>query len=202
MTQATTAQEALNALLTDSMPPQGSWGDEPYLWLTDRTHRLIEFTDGYVEELPVPTVMHQAILSFLNDRFKAYLKPRGGFFLFAGLRVRIREGKFREPDLAALRHRWTPGTRTAFGWAQTLRWRSSARMTRTGISSRNALTTPRRAFPSIGSLIPRFETITVLTLGEGAYVEHGVFSRGATATSPLLEGFAADIAALFDFARG
>ena len=99
---ATTSQEALNALLCDMMPPQGHWTDEQYLWLTDRTRRMVEFTDGRIEELPMPTIVHQAILSFLHDLFKAYLGPRGGFVLFAGLRVRIREGKFREPDLAAL----------------------------------------------------------------------------------------------------
>ena len=75
---------------------------------TDRSRRLVEFTDGRVEELPMPTIAHHAILSFLNDLFKTYLKPRGGFVLFAGLRVRICEGKYREPDLAALRDRSHP----------------------------------------------------------------------------------------------
>ena len=45
---------------------------------------------------------------------------------------------------------------------------------------------------------PRDETITVFTLKDGAYVEHGVFGRGGSATSPLLEGFAADVSAVFD----
>ncbi len=45
---------------------------------------------------------------------------------------------------------------------------------------------------------PRDETITVLSLWEDAYVEHGVFVRGDTATSPLLEGFAVDVTAVFD----
>ena len=42
----------------------------------------------------------------------------------------------------------------------------------------------------------------MLTLTEGAYVEHGVFARGDTATSPRLDGFAADVTALFDEAKG
>ena len=45
---------------------------------------------------------------------------------------------------------------------------------------------------------PRDDTITVLTLKGDAYVEHGVFPRGATATSALLEGFTVDVAAVFD----
>ena len=62
----------------------------------------------------MPTIAHQAILSFLNDLFKTYLKPRGGFVLFAGLRVRIREGKYREPDLAVLRDRSDPRNQARF----------------------------------------------------------------------------------------
>ena len=45
---------------------------------------------------------------------------------------------------------------------------------------------------------PRDETITVLTLEGDSYVEHGVFRRGETATSALLEEFAASVAAVFD----
>jgi Uma2 family endonuclease len=49
---------------------------------------------------------------------------------------------------------------------------------------------------------PRHDTITVLALAAGSYVEHGVYSRGDTATtrhgSPLLAGLAIDVASTFD----
>ncbi len=99
------SQEAFKALLCDALPRQGCWTDDEYLWLTDRTRRLIEFTDGRLEELPMSTSTHQAILSFLNDLFKACVAPLGGVVLFSALRLRIREGKFREPDLLLLRDR-------------------------------------------------------------------------------------------------
>jgi hypothetical protein len=38
----------------------------------------------------------------------------------------------------------------------------------------------------------------VLTLAGEAYVEHGVFARGAAATSPLLADLSVDVAAVFD----
>ena len=38
----------------------------------------------------------------------------------------------------------------------------------------------------------------MLTLAAGAYVEHAVYSRGDTATSPLLDGLAVDVASTFD----
>ena len=102
------SRHALASLLCDILPPQGAWSDEAYLWLTDHSRRPIELTDGCVEELPVPTDTHQAILAFLYRLFHHYLRPRGGVVMFSALRMRIREGKFREPDLLALRDRSDP----------------------------------------------------------------------------------------------
>ena len=201
-TTARTSQAELDALLCDSMPPQGCWSEALYLWLTDWTNRPIEFTDGTVELLPMPTVEHQAILSFLNDLFKEYLAPRGGFVLFAGLRVRIREGKFREPDLAALRSRSDPRNEPRY-------WLGAdvvAEVVSPDDPARDLVAKPadyaEAGIPEYWIVDPRVETVTVLTLAGGAYAEHGVFHRGDTATSALLEGFAVDVTALFDFGKG
>ena len=43
------SQDELNAIVCGVLPRQGAWSDEEYLWLTDRSRRLIEFTDSYVE---------------------------------------------------------------------------------------------------------------------------------------------------------
>ena len=56
-----TTQRALERLVLDLLPPQGAWSEQSYLWLTDQTNHLIEFTDGYVEILLMPTERHQAI---------------------------------------------------------------------------------------------------------------------------------------------
>ena len=45
---------------------------------------------------------------------------------------------------------------------------------------------------------PRDETITVLVLDGDAYVEHGVHALGDAAASRLLDGFVADVTAVFD----
>ena len=81
----------------------GSWLDDDYLWLTDRSRHLVELTDGYLEILPSPTRSHQRILAFLYSAFQAFLRPKGGEALFAPLRLRIRPGMFREPDLLVVR---------------------------------------------------------------------------------------------------
>ncbi len=184
------------------MPPQGSWSDEQYLWLTDRTRRLVEFTDGRIEELPVPTATHQAIILFLLDLFKQYLGPRGGFVLFAGLRVRMREGKFREPDVVALRDRSDPRNQDRFwlGADLVVEVVSPDDPDRDLVVKRADYA--EVAIPEYWIVDPRVETVTVLTLAGSAYVEHGVFARGDTATSPLLDGLTLAVTALFDYATG
>ena len=53
----------------------------------------------------MPTFTHQTILALLYRLFHAHLEPHGGVVVFAALRLRIRKGKFREPDLLLLRDR-------------------------------------------------------------------------------------------------
>src|SRR5690242_7680788 len=94
-----TTPEELAELVLDLLPEQGEWSDQAYLWLTDQSNHLIELTDGYIEVLPMPTQRHQAILQLLFLAFHAYLQQHGGRVFVAPLRLLIRPGKFREPDL-------------------------------------------------------------------------------------------------------
>ncbi len=195
---AMTSQEALDAILSDTLPRQGRWSDDDYLWLTDRTRRLIEFTDGCIEELPMPTSTHQAILAFLYRALYAYLAPLGGAVMFSALRLRIREGKFREPDILVLHDRTDPRYQDRFWLGADLVAEivSSDRPERDLVDKRADYA--EAGIPEYWIVDPRHDTITVLTLATGAYVEQGVYSRGDTATSPLLAGLAIDVASTFD----
>ena len=207
MTQATTAaatsQDALNAVLVGAMPSQGSWSDEHYLWLTDRTRRLIEFTDGRVEVLPMPTERHQIILLFLYRLFYSHLREphRDGVVVTSGLRMRVREGKFREPDLLLLRDRSDSRRQDRFWLGADL----VAEIVSPDDPARDLVV--KRAdyaeagVPEYWIVDPDSETVTVLTLAGNTYVEHGVFARGETATSALLDGVAVDVTSLFDEAE-
>ena len=195
------SQEAFNALLRDALPPQGCWTDEEYLWLTDRTRRLIEFTDGRLEELPMPTSTHQAILSFLNDLFKAHIAPKGGIVLFSALRLRIREGKFREPDLLLLRDRHDDRYQDRFwlGADLVLEVVSPDRPERDLVEKRGDYA--EAGVPEYWIVDPRTSAVTVLALEAGYYVEHGMFSPGQMATSPTFPDFQANVAEVFDAAE-
>lgn len=99
----TASQEELEALVLDAAPRQGQWSEEDYLWLSERVSVLIELTDGSIEVLPMPTDRHQSILLFLYRLFFAAVELAGGKVLIAPLRLRIRSGKYREPDLLLVR---------------------------------------------------------------------------------------------------
>ena len=193
-----TSQEALNALLCDLLPPQGAWSDDAYLWLTDSSNRLIEFTDGYVEELPIPTFTHQSVLAFLYDLFRAYLKPRGGVVIFAALRLRLRPGKFREPDLLLLRDRTDRRCQDRYweGADLVVEVVSPDNPDRDLVEKRADYA--EAGIPEYWIADPRDETVRVLSLRGAAYVEHGVYRRGDAATSALLTGLAAEVSAVFD----
>jgi Uma2 family endonuclease len=49
--------------------------------------------------LPMPTDRHQTLSRFLLFALFACVQPLGGTVLYAPLRLQIREGRFREPDL-------------------------------------------------------------------------------------------------------
>lgn len=187
-------EETLLALL----PEQGRWSEEAYLWLTDHTNRLIEFTDGVIEALPMPTDKHQSIIEFVFMALSAFLHPLGGKVHIAGIRLRIRERKYREPDIIALRDAKDPRRENRYwtGADLTLEVVSPDKPARDLIDKR--FDYAEGGVPEYWIVNPLDETITVLKLADGAYVEHGVFRRGDTATSALLPDFTVTVGAVFD----
>ena len=193
-----TTQAELDALLADLLPRQGQWDAEGYLWLTDQTNRLVEFTDGHIEVLPMPTDKHQHILKYLFLAFHAFVQPRGGDVCFAPLRMEIRPGVFREPDLVLLRDARDPRRENRYwrGADLVLEVVSPDQPARDLVEKRGAYALA--GIPEYWIVNPLNETITVLRLDGDRYVEHGVFGRGAQATSVLLAGFAVTVDAVFD----
>ncbi len=191
-------QEQLNNLVLGLLPPQGQWNEDTYLWLTDRTTDFIEFTDGYIEVLPMPTDEHQTMLAYLYQALFAFLQTMGGKVLFAPLRLRIREGKFREPDILLVRDATDPRRQNRFwlGADLVMEIVSPDKPERDLVEKRADYAEAR--IPEYWIVDQRDETIRVLKLEGEVYVEHGVFRRGDRATSALLEGFDVQVADVFD----
>ena len=194
------SQAQVNGLVEEVLP-QGCWSDDDYLWLTDHTRRLVEFTDGYLEILPMPSRGHQRILAFLYSTFHAFLVPVGGEVLFAPLRLRIREGKFREPDLLLVRDARDArsGERFWTGADVVVEVVSPDNPERDLVLKRDDYA--EAAIPEYWIVDPATETVTILRLDGAGYVEHGVYDRHARVDSPGLPEFGVDIGDVFDAAR-
>ncbi|HEV2948898.1 MAG TPA: Uma2 family endonuclease [Gemmataceae bacterium] len=184
--------------LEEVLPRQGTWSEEEYLVLTDHTNRLIEYTDGFLEVLPMPTDRHQAVLQFLFLAFFHFITPRGGKVRFASLRLRVRPGKFREPDLLLLlsatdsrRH-----NRFWFGADLALEVVSEDKPERDLVDKRTDYAEAH--VKEYWIVNPLTETITVLQLRGDAYEEAGTFRRGQSAASILMPEFSVAVAEVFD----
>ncbi len=179
-------------------PLQGLWSVEQYLKLSNQTNHLIEFTDGVIEVLPMPTRDHQVILAFLYEVLLLLIRPRGGKVLFAPLRVQVRPGKFREPDILALRDADDPRNQNEYwlGADLVIEIVSPDRPERD--TEEKPLDYAEAGIPEYWIVNPITATITVLTLEGETYAEHGVFGRGEQASSKLLNGFTVSVDEVLD----
>lgn len=176
---------------------QGLWTEEQFLKLVAGTNRLVEFTDGWIEILPVPTRTHQAILGFVYRVLYPFILELGGELYLSGLGMRTRPGKFRQPDLLALLDAADPRNQNAYwhGADWVLEVVSPGDPNRDLVQKRSDYA--EAGIPEYWIVNPLNDTITVLTLADGQYVEHGLFRPGDRADSPTLPGFTVDVAAVF-----
>jgi Uma2 family endonuclease len=179
-------------------PLQGLWTIEQYLAMTDHSRRLLEYTDGSIELLPMPTDKHQVISRFLLFALFAFIERLGGTVLYAPLRLRIREGKFREPDLLLVRDADDPRRQNSYwlGADLVVEIVSPDDPERDTVEKRADYA--EAGIPEYWIVHPDDETITVLTLHDGTYIEHGVFRRGEQAQSHLLGALSLSVDAVLD----
>lgn len=168
------------------------WSDQEYLDFD--ANQLVEFTDGMIEVLPVPTLTHQLIVQMLFSLLEAFVRPGSlGTVLVAPYKLRIREGAYREPDLIFVlaKHRDWLGEPFASGADLVMEVVSPDRPERDLVRKREEYA--QAGIPEYWIVDPRNGLVTVLALEGSAYAVHGTFSAGATATSRLLEGFAVEV---------
>lgn len=177
---------------------QGLWTEEMYLKISNQSNLLVEFTDGEIEGLPMPTRKHQAILALLYELFVAIIRPQGGKLFFAPLRLQIRPGKLREPDLLLLLDAHDPRNQNEFwlGADLVVEVVSPDNPERDIITKRADYA--EAAIPEYWIVNPLDETITVLQLVDDSYVEHGIFRRGEQANSQLIANLQVDVDQIFD----
>jgi Uma2 family endonuclease len=179
-------------------PPQGGWSEDEYLGLPG--NHLTEFDHGRVEVLEMPSELHQLLVAYLYRALLAFVEASElGTVLFAPFPVKLWEGKLREPDVLFMRR--------AHAQRRHGRYWQGADLVMEVISPddpKRDSETKRREYalagiPEYWLVDPRSETVTVLTLpaDSDSYAVHGVFARGADASSPSLPGFVVGVERLF-----
>ena len=193
----TTSAREYRKVLLEVLPDQGKVSEEDYLWLTDHTSRLLEYTAGYVEVLPMPTSTHQGIVLLFIRLLPPHLDARGGVLRFAPMRLRLRSAKFREPGLMLLLDETDPRNQDRYwlGADLVLEVVSPDNPARDLVEKRQDYATA--GIPEYWIVNPLNRTITVLVLHDGGYVEHGIFVNRALATSTVLAGFSVAVAEVF-----
>ena len=179
--------------IAELFPDQGSWTEAQYLALT--TNRLIEFDNGKVEALPVPTKTHQLIVAFFYELIKAFVGKRGKV-IFAPYRLRVPGGRYREPDVLYMNPEQYARAEERFAAAADL----VMEVVSEDDPDRDYVT-KRRDYADVGVpeywIVDRAERLVlVLRLEQGEYVEHARFTTGETATSHLLTGFSVNVTEL------
>jgi Uma2 family endonuclease len=187
--------------LAHLFPYQGYWTEEEYLDLN--TNHLIEYSNGFLEVLPMPTMAHQDIVIFLFELLKAFVSSRAlGKVYLAPLRVRLARKEYREPDvvfLSAERLKHTTGD-YPHGADLVMEVVSGSQKDR-----ERDLVKKREIYAHFGIqeywiVDPKEWEIIVLRLEGERYAEHGRFGKGEQATSALLPGFSAAVDEVFEAA--
>lgn len=176
-------------------PFQGAWSEEDYLELS--TNHLVEFVDGFIEVLPMPTTSHQLLVLYLFGLLSAFVAERNlGTVLVAALRVRLWRGRYREPDIVLMLKEHSSRMREEYwkGADLVMEVVSKGRKDRERDLETKRREYARAGIPEYWIVDPFQERITVLRLAGKRYIEHGDFPKGTVATSHLLQGFSIDVA--------
>ena len=196
-------QQDLDPEIDALLRKQGAVSEHEYLQLTDYSKRLVEFVDGQIEVLSMPTTQHQAISRYLLHAFEAVVTPLGGEVFYAPLRVQIQRRVYREPDLLVMRAADDPRIGERY-------WMGADLVVEIVSPSPKDAARDYDAKPGDYAAVgiteywivdPQRETITILQLAGASYVEHGVFGHGAVARSPLFPDLAVDVDAVFATGR-
>lgn len=176
-------------------PSQGAWSEEDYLALD--IGQQIEYSDGFLQVLPMPTRAHQLIVAFLYRQLFAFVQAflPGSEVLFAPLPVRLSQRQYREPDLVfrfADRVEQDPGDypHAADVVFEVVSGSTSDR-DRDLVEKRHDYA--QAGIPEYWIVDPDERVIVVLRMEGTDYVEHGRFNAGDTATSHLLPGFSVPV---------
>ena len=181
-------------------PPQGEWSEAAYLDLTDHAERRIELADGRLEFLPMPTEIHEALIQFLYLSLLQFVNSRElGKVYDNGIRVRIRPGKTRLPDVLFLHkdHYHLRHNRVWDGADLAMEIVSGDPKDRQRDYEAKLIDYAELGVAEYWIVDPERRIVIVHHLKDAKYSIAGEYSSAQQADSVLLPEFAVDVAALF-----
>ncbi|MBE7491421.1 MAG: Uma2 family endonuclease [Planctomycetes bacterium] len=183
--------------LATHYPPQGRWTEGEYLHYTD-SRRGMEFNNGTLEFLPMPTRTHQEIIQLLFLMLLEHMGRNGGVWI-AGIRVRTLPDKIREPDIVVMLDRNDPraGERLFEGADMVMEVVSDDPDGRHRDYEVKRAEYQAAGIPEYWIVDPIEKRITVLVLRNGNYTEHSVAPEGGQVESSLLSGFRVEATGIF-----
>lgn len=179
----------------DRLPLQGEWSEAEFLALDPSR---AEFTDGFIEGLPLPTYSHQELVWILCGILKALvIGGQRGLAVMSPFKLGVGKGRWREPDVCYLRPE-------NLGTFRNERWKYADLVVEiVSPQNRDHDYVQKRAdyaeggVPEYWIVDPEAQCITVLHLVDGAYVDTGRYVDGQHAVSPTRPGLSVDVGELF-----
>lgn len=159
---------------------------------------LVEYLQGSLQILPMPTALHQAIAFVLANLLVAWLKPDPlARTKLAPFRVRLSDKLYREPDICFMRGVNSHRRNDRFWVGVDLVVEIISETNRAHDMQTKLAEYAAAGIPEYWIIEPDRKTVSVFSLIADAYVLHGDFGSGQVATSVLPGGFAVDVSDLF-----
>lgn len=181
-------------------PEQGEWSEEEYFRLTDGTNRRIEYTDGRLEFLAMPTEIHESMAEFLFFALREFVEAQKlGKVHMNGIRLRIRPRKVRLPDVIFLHkdHFHARHNRAWDGADLVMEVVSDDPKDRQRDYEQKLLDYAEAKVAEYWIVDYERRLVTVHRLEAGRYIVDGQYGPTGQAQSKLLPGMSVDVANLF-----
>jgi Uma2 family endonuclease len=181
-------------------PAQGAWREAEYLDLTDGTNRRIEFADGRLEFLAMPTELHEALVQYLFLALHAFVaKAKLGKVYNTGIRIRVRPDQVRLPDVLFLHkdHYSLRHNRVWDGADLVMEIVSGDPKDRQRDYETKLVDYAEAGIAEYWIVDYEERKVQVHRLDSKRYALHGEFTSDQQATSALLEGFVINVGELF-----
>lgn len=181
-------------------PAQGDWAEEQYLELSDNMG--IEFADGQLDFLPMPSKQHHRVMQYLYRLLHEFVAQRRlGEVFVMDYPVRTMTSRLREPDVLFVTTAQETSDSFAGGCDLAMEVVFPGGDNRDRDLVKKRVEYAAAGIPEYWIVDPQTQTVLTLPDGSSEYAVPGEFNPGEMATSELLDGFAVEVTACFAVAE-